>query len=39
MRELIIPFGRCGYVVLFEIVDPMPSVVSAVRLQLDDDCH
>ena len=39
MRELIIPFGRCGYVAVLEIVDPMPSVVSAVRLQLEDDCH
>lgn len=39
LRELIIPFGRAGYVALFEIVDPAEVVVSAVRHQLEDDYH
>jgi len=39
LRELIIPFGRAGYVALFEIVDPTEVVVSAVRHQLEDDYH
>lgn len=39
LRELIIPFGRAGYVALFEIVDPNEVVVSAVRHQLEDDYH
>jgi hypothetical protein len=36
---LIIPFGRSGYVALFEIVDQENIVVSAVRHQLEDDYH
>ena len=39
MRELIIPFGRSGYVALFEIVDASNVVVVAVRHQLEDDYH
>lgn len=39
LRELIIPFGRAGYVALFEIVDPTEVVVSTVRHQLEDDYH
>ena len=39
IRELIIPFGRSGYVALFEIVDQENIVVSAVRHQLEDDYH
>lgn len=39
LRELIIPFGRSGYVALFEIVDHENIVVSAVRHQLEDDYH
>jgi plasmid stabilization system protein ParE len=39
LRELLIPFGRSGYVALFEIVDPTDVVVSAVRHQLEDDYH
>ena len=37
LRELIIPFGRSGYVALFDIVDTTEVVVSAVRHQLEDD--
>lgn len=39
LRELIISFGRSGYVALFEIVDQENIVVSAVRHQLEDDYH
>ena len=39
LRELIIPFGRSGYVALFDIVDPTDVVVAAVRHQLEDDYH
>ena len=39
LRELIIPFGRSGYVALFEIVGTTEVVVSAVRHQLEDDYH
>jgi len=39
LRELIIPFGRSGYVALFEIIDHDNVIVSAVRHQLDDDYH
>ena len=39
LRELIIPFGRSGYVALFEIVGTTDVVISAVRHQLEDDYH
>lgn len=39
LRELIIPFGRSGYVALFEIQDGSNVVVGAVRHQLEDDYH
>ena len=39
LRELVISFGRWGYVALFEIVDPGNVVVAAVRHQLEDDYH
>ena len=39
MRELIIPFGRAGYVALFDIVDDRNVVVSAIRHQLEEDFH
>jgi len=39
LRELIIPFGRSGYVALFEIEDASNVVVVAVRHQLEDDYH
>lgn len=37
LRELIIPFGRSGYVALIEIESGTDVVVVAVRHQLDDD--
>jgi len=39
LRELVIPFGRSGYVALFEIEDPSNVVVLAIRHQLEDDYY
>ena len=39
LRELVIPFGRSGYVALFEIVDDANVVIAAVRNQREDDYH
>lgn len=39
LRELIVPFGRSGYVALFEIEDAANVVVLAVRHQLERDYH
>lgn len=38
-RELIVPFGHSGYVVLFEILDAAEVLVLAVRHQREDDYH
>ncbi len=39
LRELVIPFGRSGYVALFEVQDRETVIVMAVRHQLEDDYH
>lgn len=39
LRELLIPFGRSGYVALFEVEDAATVTVLAVRHQLEDDYH
>lgn len=39
VRELIIPFGHTGYVVLFEIVDKSTVIIGAIRHQREDDYH
>ena len=39
LRELVVPFGRSGYVALFEIEDASTVTVLAVRHQLEDDYH
>ena len=39
LRELIIPFGRSGYLALFEIEAATEVVVVALRHQLEDDYH
>ena len=39
LRELVIPFGRSGYVALFEIVDSETVIIGAVRHQREDDYH
>ena len=39
LRELIILFGRSGFVALFEIDGAADVVITAVRHQLEDDYH
>ena len=39
LREMLIPFGRSGYVVLFEVEDASTVTLLAVRHQLEDDYH
>lgn len=39
VRELVIAFGRTGYVALFEILDDRTVLVGAVRHQREDDYH
>lgn len=39
LRELLVPFGHTGYVVLYEIVDAQTVDMLAVRHQLEDDYH
>ena len=39
LRELVISFGRSGYVALFEIVGSTDVVVCAVRHQHEDDFY
>ncbi len=39
LRELIIPFGSSGCVVLFEVEDDETVTVLAVRHQREDDYH
>jgi plasmid stabilization system protein ParE len=38
-RELVIPFGKAGYVALFHILGPTEVVVSAIRHQREEDYH
>jgi len=38
-RELVIPFGATGYVLLYEIANPSTVVVLAVRHQREQDYH
>ena len=38
LRELVIPFGKAGYLALFEIVGDM-AIVAAIRHQLESDYH
>jgi plasmid stabilization system protein ParE len=39
IRELVITFGRSGYVVLYEIVDDSTVIIGAIRHQREDDYH
>lgn len=39
LRELIIPFGRSGYVALFEIDDARTVTILALRHQREEDFH
>jgi len=39
LRELLVPFGSAGYVVLFEIENSRTVTILAVRHQREDDYH
>ena len=39
LRELLIPFGRAGYVALYEIAPGSVVNILAVRHQIEDDYH
>lgn len=39
LRELVIGFGRAGYVALFEVEDAQTVTVLAIRHQREDDFH
>ena len=39
LRELLVPFGSSGYVMLYKIVGDQRVTVIAVRHQLEDDYH
>lgn len=39
IRELVITFGRMGYVALYEIVDDCTVIIGAIRHQREDDYH
>ncbi|CAN5290461.1 type II toxin-antitoxin system RelE/ParE family toxin [soil metagenome] len=39
LRELLIPFGRAGYVAMYEIATGSIVNILAVRHQLEDDYH
>ncbi|MCL6706337.1 type II toxin-antitoxin system RelE/ParE family toxin [Pseudomonas sp. R2.Fl] len=39
LRELLIPFGSSGYIVLFRVDDGGTVTIAAVRHQREDDYH
>ena len=39
IRELVITFGRSGYVAPYEIVDDSTVIIGAIRHQREDDYH
>ncbi len=39
LRELIVPFGSAGYVLLFKIEDSQTVTIAAIRHQREDDYH
>ncbi|WFS01635.1 type II toxin-antitoxin system RelE/ParE family toxin [Rhizobium tumorigenes] len=39
LRELIVPFGSAGYVLLFKIEDSQTVTISAIRHQREEDYH
>jgi plasmid stabilization system protein ParE len=39
LREMVVSFGRAGYVILFEIESPTQVTVLAVRHQREDDYY
>ncbi len=39
LRELVVPFGAAGYVLLFKIEDSQTVTVAAIRHQREEDYH
>lgn len=39
LRELLVPFGSSGFVMLYKIVGDQHVTVTALRHQLEDDYH
>ncbi|CAN7243600.1 type II toxin-antitoxin system RelE/ParE family toxin [Rhizobium leguminosarum] len=39
LRELVVPFGSAGYVILFKVVSETSVIVLAVRHQREEDYH
>ena len=39
LRELVIPFGSAGYVILFKVTDEATVIVLAIRHQREEDYH
>ncbi|SCB60798.1 mRNA-degrading endonuclease RelE, toxin component of the RelBE toxin-antitoxin system [Rhizobium aethiopicum] len=39
LRELVVPFGSAGYVILFKVIDETSVIVLAVRHQREEDYH
>jgi plasmid stabilization system protein ParE len=37
LREILVPFGQAGYIILFEIVDDQTLSILAIRHQREDD--
>ncbi|MFN7124699.1 MAG: hypothetical protein ACK4M8_02370 [Allorhizobium sp.] len=37
LREVLVPFGQAGYIILFEIVDVETLSILAIRHQREDD--
>jgi plasmid stabilization system protein ParE len=39
LRELVVPFGSAGYVILFKVMNETSVIVLAVRHQREEDYH
>jgi plasmid stabilization system protein ParE len=39
LRELVVPFGSTGYIVLFKVMNEQSVVILAIRHQREDDYH
>ncbi|UIK18750.1 type II toxin-antitoxin system RelE/ParE family toxin [Rhizobium leguminosarum] len=39
LRELVVPFGSAGYVILFKVVSETSVIMLAVRHQREEDYH
>ncbi|MBY5570328.1 type II toxin-antitoxin system RelE/ParE family toxin [Rhizobium leguminosarum] len=39
LRELVVPFGSAGYVILFKVMNETSVIILAVRHQREEDYH